>query len=51
MIKRAEIERRLQLPILAVCLASVGKQTDSIPEAMKLLHDEVEKMVRDAEKR
>lgn len=51
MIARKEIEERLKLSILNLCLASVSRQDGAITIAKNGLFDMVEKMIREAETR
>lgn len=46
---REVIDRRLQIALLNVCLASVAGKKDDLRLAKQLLLDQIERMVREAE--
>lgn len=45
---RDQIELKLRMPIVNVCLASVGKRENDLRDAKNYLIDEVAKLVREA---
>lgn len=49
-VSRAQLEQKLNLNIVTVCLATVSKEKDSLRQAKDMLMDAIEKIVREAER-